>query len=167
MSFSGSGAGQGAAQAAQMGMAFGPWGALIGGVAGGAMGYLSGDDPYQRTPYLQAPDNPGGVLGDYGGMMRDPVTGLVTYTNNNFSGANSDLMRNRYLQDRLMGGTGAGATNDLDAQILFQQSIIDPIDDGSVRRLCRCDRRDVGLLDLIKNLVHEVKQPRGDLDKRF
>jgi hypothetical protein len=106
-------------------MAFGPWGALIGGVAGGAMGYLSGDDPYQRIPYLQAPDSPGGVLGDYGGMMRDPVTGLVTYTNNNFSGANSDLMRNRYLQDRLMGGTGAGATNDLDAQIMFQQSIID------------------------------------------
>lgn len=115
----------GAAQGASAGMAFGPWGALIGGVAGGAMGYLSGDDPYQRNPYLQRPDSPGGVLGNYGGMYRDPVTGLVTYTDNNFSGANSDLMRNRYLQDRLQGGTGAGATNDLDAQILFQQSIVD------------------------------------------
>jgi hypothetical protein len=118
---------EGSAAGAAIGTAFMPGvGTAIGGALGGVVGGLitSGHDP-GPPPDLTAPISPGGVIGDYGGVMRDPYTGLVTYTNNDFGTGNYDLLRNAYLQDLLMGGTGASATNDLDAQIQFQQQILD------------------------------------------
>jgi hypothetical protein len=102
------------------------WGTAIGAVVGGVSGYLGAEESSQGPPPdLTAPISPGAVVGDYGGVMRDPYTGLVTYTNNDIGVGNSDIMRNNYLQDLLMGGTGAGATQDLDSQIQFQQMLID------------------------------------------
>ena len=117
---------EGAGVGTAIGSIWGPVGASVGGALGGAVGGLitSGHDP-GPPPDLQAPISPGGVIGDYGGVMRDPYTGLVTYTNNDIGVGNQDIMRNAYLQDLLMGGTGAGATSDLDAQIQFQQMLID------------------------------------------
>lgn len=118
--------GEGQAVGSIAGSFFGPAGTMIGGALGGAVGGMitSGHNP-GPPPDLQAPVSPGGVIGDYGGVMRDPYTGLITYTNNDIGVGNQDIMRNSYLQDILMGGTGAGATSDLDSQIQFQQMLID------------------------------------------
>ena len=117
---------EGAGVGTAIGSIWGPVGASVGGALGGAVGgMVKSGHAAGPPPDMQAPISPGGVIGDYGGVMRDPYTGLVTYTNNDIGVGNSDIMRNNYLQDLLMGGTGAGATSDLDSQIQFQQMLID------------------------------------------
>jgi hypothetical protein len=64
---------EGAGVGTAIGSIWGPVGASVGGALGGAVGGLitSGHDP-GPPPDLQAPISPGGVIGDYGGVMRDP-----------------------------------------------------------------------------------------------
>lgn len=126
MASAGSKAASGAATGAAAGMAAGPWGALIGGVVGGAAGYLQGDDPNApKAPNLVAPQYPGSVSTGYGGWTIDPVTGRQVYSQNaDIAGSAQQRFRNSAMQSIMLGQGGAGASDDLDAQIAAIQEQI-------------------------------------------
>ena len=112
----------GAASGAAAGSSFGPWGAAIGGLAGG---FLSPDNQAVQLPTpptLASPVTPGAVSGQYGQSYIDPVTGKVTYTSST-GNLSSTSLGNQDLQSKLM---GYGGTN-YDQLIAQQQAKINSL----------------------------------------
>lgn len=110
MAFNTSGAASGAAAGLS---AFGPWGALIGGVAGGFLG--GGDAP--APVYVPPPQAIGGVSNQYGQLYQDPATG-ASYQYGFQSPVSSTELSNDAVMSALMGQTptGAGTQSDQDYQ---------------------------------------------------
>lgn len=150
---------QGAAQGAAAGSAFGPWGALIGGAAGGLL--MGGEQGNAAPPpNLPGVGIPGGVSSPYGGVYVEPTTGRVVYTGGELD--YSTLLQgaqNQSLLNELMGVSGGGSVATSTPQSFAIDQQIQKLQDALASQ-----RANVPKIDVSKYGLHESwLNPDGNL----